>query len=259
MSSCCCRCNGSGRCKNCACVKAGQTCFSCLPGRRGRCQNTQSSTPTLDAQSSAPCSTSTQRSQAIICDEAWVSDAEATVTSDAVQSADVPLHTQDLPRPSAMAEAHFTWGPDEVSSEQFIQSINTAYAEVVHWKRNIFSVPSGKAGKAFANELARLFRSYADSSALECIALKAAMILPPLLLQKPTPKSKAQDHTVCLERRLLSWKVGNVESLLHEGRTIQSRLPKPKPTSTDQESTARAFAKLMFQGKTKAALRLITE
>ena len=149
-----------------------------------------------------------------------MSDAEATVTSDAVQSADVPLHTQDLPRPSAMAEAHFTWGPDEVSSEQFIQSINTAYAEVV---RNIFSVPSGKAGKAFANELARLFRSYADSSALECIALKPAMILP---LQKPTPKSKARDHTVCLERRLLSWKVGNVESLLHEGRTIQSRLPK---------------------------------
>ena len=46
-----------------------------------------------------------------------MSDAEATVTSDAVQSADVPLHTQDLPRPSAMAEAHFTWGPDEVSSD----------------------------------------------------------------------------------------------------------------------------------------------
>ena len=208
MSSCCCRCNGSGRCKNCACVKAGQTCFSCLPGRRGRCQNTESSTPTLNAQSSAPCSTSTQRSKDIICDEAWVSDAEATVTSDVVQSADVPLHTQDLPHPSAMAEAHFTWGPDEVSSEQFIQSINTAYAEVVHWKRNIFYVPSGKAGKAFANELARLFRSYADSSALECIALKAAMILPPFLLQKPTPKSKARDHTVCFRAstsKLESW------------------------------------------------------
>ena len=95
-----------------------------------------------------------------------------------------------------MAEAHFTWGPDEVSAEQFI---NTASAEVVHWKRNIFSVPSGRVGKAFVNELAWLFRSYADGSALECIALTAAMASPTLLLQKPTPKSKAREHSVCLE------------------------------------------------------------
>ena len=119
-----------------------QSCFSCLPGRQGRCQNTQSSStstsnaqlsfptsmPTLNtqstlyAQSSAPCSTSTQKSQDM-CDEEKVSDAEAIVRSDAVESADVPLHTQDLPRPSAMAEAHFTWRPDEVSSEQFIQPL----------------------------------------------------------------------------------------------------------------------------------------
>ena len=109
------------------------------------------------------------------------------------------------------------------------------------------------------NELSWLFRSYADSSALESIALTAAMVLPQLLLQKPTPKSKAREHSACLERRLQSWKVGDIPSLLHEGRTIQSRLPKTKLTTANQESTARAFAKLMFQGKTKAALRLITE
>ena len=56
--------------------------------------------------------------------------AEVTIPSEAVQSAEVPL--QELPCPSAMAEAYFTWGPDEVSAEQFnIQSTNTAYAEVV--------------------------------------------------------------------------------------------------------------------------------
>ena len=85
------------------------------------------------------------------------------------------------------------------------------------------------------------------------------MVLPPLLLQKLIPKSKAREHSACLERHLQSWKVGDIPSLLHEGRTIQSRLPETKLTTANQESTARAFAKLMFQGKTKAALCLITE
>ena len=46
---------------------------------------------------------------------------------------------------------------------------------------------------------------------------------------------------------------------MNEGRTIQSRLPKAPPHAINQESTARAFSKLMFQGKPKTALRLITE
>ena len=99
--------------------------------------------------------------------------------------------------------------------------------------------------------------TYADGSASESIALTAAMDLPPLLLQKPTPKSKACEHSACLERRLQSWKVGDIRSLLHEGGTIQRRLPKTKLTTANQESTAGALQ--MFQGKTKAALRLITE
>lgn len=35
----CCRCNGDGKCKNCVCVKAGKTCTTCLPARRGNCSN----------------------------------------------------------------------------------------------------------------------------------------------------------------------------------------------------------------------------
>ena len=35
----CCRCNGDGKCKNCACVKAGRPCTTCLPARRGHCSN----------------------------------------------------------------------------------------------------------------------------------------------------------------------------------------------------------------------------
>ena len=77
-------------------------------------------------------------------------------------------------------------------------------------------------------------------------------IMPPL---QPTPKSRTREHSASLERRLKSLKAGDIESVHNERRAIQSRLPKTKFTSTDHE----AFVKLMFQGKTKAALRLITE
>ena len=35
----CCRCNRTGRCRNCACVKAGQFCESCLPMKLSNCHN----------------------------------------------------------------------------------------------------------------------------------------------------------------------------------------------------------------------------
>ena len=35
----CCRCNRSGFCKRCVCVKEGRPCAGCLPRRLGHCQN----------------------------------------------------------------------------------------------------------------------------------------------------------------------------------------------------------------------------
>ena len=42
-SSACCRCNRTGICRSCSCVKAGQPCTNCLPGRLLRCRNPPSS------------------------------------------------------------------------------------------------------------------------------------------------------------------------------------------------------------------------
>ena len=38
----CCRCNRTGSCQNCSCVKASQLCAKCAPGRLGHCQNKSS-------------------------------------------------------------------------------------------------------------------------------------------------------------------------------------------------------------------------
>ena len=76
------------------------------------------------------------------------------------------------------------------------------YDKVVHWRRNLFKIPSGRQGKAFVQEMASLFQSYADASARERTVLKAAMVIPALILQKPFRTSKSKDHINCIEETL---------------------------------------------------------
>ena len=49
----CCRCNRSGCCQNCLCVKSGRVCQGCLPQRLGNCVNTIR-TPLSQAADMAP-------------------------------------------------------------------------------------------------------------------------------------------------------------------------------------------------------------
>ena len=81
-----------------------------------------------------------------------------------------------------MCEPNFLWG--DVTGEFFAHSVTCCYDEVVHWRKALFKIPLAKCGRAFVAEQARLFRAYATGSALESIALKAAMIMPVLLLQR---------------------------------------------------------------------------
>ena len=130
---------------------------------------------------------------------------------------------------------------------------------MVHWRRNIFDVPTGNAGTAFVLELSRLFRAYAEGSALESIALKAALTMCTLLLQKPSRTSKSKDHKYCVERRLASWSAGDLEDLLNEGMTIQQRLKRMKSKQHNDETIKKMFVKEMSKGNIKAALRLLTK
>ena len=114
---------------------------------------------------------------------------------------------------------------------------------------HFFLIRSGKSGKSFVQELARFFHAYADKSALEAIALEAAMVMPALILQKSHPNSKVKEHTAQLERRLKAWKDGNLEELLQEGRTIQSKFSRShQPRGKLSEQLARSFANLMMEG-----------
>ena len=116
----------------------------------------------------------------------------------------------------------FQWG--EIGGTTVVESINDAYEEVIHWKRNGFLVPSGRIGKEFLLELAKLYQAYADNTTLHSIALTACFIFQVLLLQKPHAKSKTKDHTTCLERRLALWHAGDFSALIKEGKCIQDHL-----------------------------------
>ena len=110
-----------------------------------------------------------------------------------------------------MCDPNFIWG--DVAGESFVHSVTCCYDEVVHWREVLFKIPQAKCGRAFVAEQARLFRAYAVGSALECVALKAALIMPVLLLQRPHVKSKGSDHTRHLTYRLSLWNKGDIDTL----------------------------------------------
>ena len=171
-----------------------------------------------------------------------------------------PIGAHLLPEPVPMADPSFVWG--QLDAATFIHSVTSVYVEVIHWRQNIFTVPYGKAGKMLVSELSRFFRSYAEGSVLEPIALKAATVMSMLVLQKPATKAKSKELSTCLERRLNSWTEGDINSLILEGRQLQNRLPQWKfhrKSTTEEEGIARSFANLMFKGKTEAALKLLSQ
>ena len=81
------------------------------------------------------------------------------------------------------------------------------------------------------------------------------MVLPSLLLQKPSEKSKTRDHCVALQRRLTLWHDGNVLELLKEGATIQGTLKSVNTRNTIGE-ISKKFVKKMQQGKINGAIKL---
>lgn len=161
-----------------------------------------------------------------------------------------------LPTFDRVAKPNFQWG--SLNGEEFTHVIRSAYSEIAHWRRNIFLLPTGKHGKAFVKELTTLFTAFAQASAMESIALEAAMVGCALLLQKPYPHSKSRDHVAALERRLRAWRSGDIDGLMREGRTLQKQLTNGR-RARDDEAIMKSFTKLMFEGKVRAALRFLSD
>ena len=246
----CCRCNGRGRCKSCACAKSGSRCVDCLPSRKGHCSNQdpasdagpeQEHSQRLSPSLMSPSTTITATATATTLEAETEKDLDSpdfvamlddviTVPSSHDYSFESEVHQAhggSLPSFRPAIGTEYTWG--DLSGQVFTSLIDDAYSQIVHWRSNLFKVPSGSSGKRFVAELSRLYEAFATESALECVALTAAMTLPALMLQKPHAKSKVQEHIACLQRRLSLWEKGEIAELLKEGRAIQKALQSSMP------------------------------
>ena len=208
----CCRCNGSGRCRSCACVKSGRPCVDCLPSRKGNCCNNAHTSTSSTSSTTTPALTTDNGNLPSSSPSADTSDTvnlhvtRELLTSHPSLSSGAILDdvTTDAPNPSPVDEIRTlpsfkptqsmtaSWG--DLSGEEFTKAIDDAYAQVIHWRPNLFKIPSGACGKQLVTELTCLFNAFALDSEMESIALKAAMTLPALMLQKTHAKSKTRDH-----------------------------------------------------------------
>ena len=146
------------------------------------------------------------------------------------------------------------WG--EIEGEENIRKcISDTYNEVTTWRKNLFLLPRGKVGTDFIKEITRLIRLFVDNSKWSRLALALVHIFAPLMLQKPSSKSKARDNAIYLQKRLQLWKDGKIKDLIDEGKEIQQRLT--KNIQKKEENKARAIVRLMLIGKLGPAMKFI--
>ena len=132
------------------------------------------------------------------------------------------------------------------NSWEVLTKCEEIYGVIVKWRRNIFLLPSGAAGKAFIEEMTKVANNFTAGSAMESATMTLLMIMPSLLLQKASKRSKAKEHTEVLKRRLVLWQAGKLEELLREGQEIQRRMGKGKH---ENDHTEKVFTRLMMKGK----------
>jgi len=152
-------------------------------------------------------------------------------------------------------ESNVVWG--EKTIDEVLHNANSIYDKVAFFRQNLFKLPSGHAGKDFIRECTRLVKAWSTDSILKGVAWKCLMIMPALLLQKPSSVSKSKDHTAALKRRLSIWQRGDFQELLRECLTIQGRIKASVPRN-NIEATSKKFASLMKNGKLNAAVKLLT-
>lgn len=168
-----------------------------------------------------------------------------------------PVQDTSLPQYIKCHDPTFAWG--HRTGEQFCQSLmllmmKSFTGDTICLKSQVVKTEE----ILLVSWPGRLLFAFQQDNPMEQIALKAAMVTPSLLLQKPSSKSRSKDHLKCLGERLVKWHEGAIEDLLDECRVIQGRLTVHNARK-QSEKIASAFERLVSVGNIKAAIRLVTE
>ena len=121
--------------------------------------------------------------------------------------------------------------------------------------KNYMQIPRGKVGKTLIAEVTRLIRLFNSSKRWEPVAIHMLQVFLPLLLRKPSLKSKNREHVKYLNKGMEWWKHGKIEELISECEAIQKRLK--RSVKTKKQSEQKAFCRLMLQGQVRKALKIV--
>lgn len=150
--------------------------------------------------------------------------------------------------------SQFTWG-DLKGEKVILQVIKSTYLEITKWKNNLFTLPRGKSGIHFINELTRLIYLFTDETAWKGHSISMLHVFIPLMLQKPSANSKAKANAKFLADRLVKWSEGDLQGLMDEAREIQVRIS--QSSKKKEISCHTAFCRLMLLGQVGKALKII--
>ena len=143
-------------------------------------------------------------------------------------------------------------GEDEIGAK-----LDDVYNEMITWKSNLFEVPRGKAGKEFIEEVSRILSEFTYNTKWKPLSLKLVHVFMPLMLQRPTPRSKPKQNTKYLRERLKLWTEGEIDLIMKQCRQIQAHLNKKQGDTAVNHK--KAFCRLMLQGRVQKALKYINE
>ena len=74
----------------------------------------------------------------------------------------------------------FCW--NTVPWSVYQKDLEEAHEQIVYWRKNILTLPTGICSEKFVNEITRLFNQWTNDTPLKSIALKAIHVMPVLLL-----------------------------------------------------------------------------
>ena len=118
-------------------------------------------------------------------------------------------------------------------------------------------LPTGEAGKDYIDEITRLLNEWIQDSAMKQIPCNVIMVMPSLILQKPSRNSKAKDHSEAIQRRMILWQSGDLLQLFKEAETIE----KGQKDSIKQKSIAqlsKKFVEYVNKGNINSAIKRLS-
>ena len=143
-----------------------------------------------------------------------------------------------------------------VKLSEFCSCVSDIYENVKTWRNNMFEIPAGTQAKKFIGLMNFWLDQFNKETPWQGIALKVFMIIPNLILQKPSKKSKTKQHIQLIHDRLLLWESGQFSEIYRECKLIQRKLLKSKKEDANFE---KLFVRFILLGKVNPAIRLLNK